>query len=461
MKIRSESYLLIAAITVIPVLVCVILFFSGQLEREKWNKGLYRTAKSYYRSLNSNDWSQFILDKNLMELYNPAVAIIGKDKYVLYSSIPEVKQGSSFTDAAWQLLSTSTSGYDNFVMTIRDFEKQLPAVFKSMPGYGAQEAVLFVRIPVESGLFASSSSREILLGGMILLLVCVIGISIRIIYTIGRTLSTISGATKNFAEGNYDREITVTGNDEICSLVEAFNKMRGEIRESALRKSHLIMGLSHDFKTPLTLIQGYTEVIEKETDRCQENVGKYLGIISSKTEQLENMIDDLLDFVSLDAGEWPYSFSKVQFTGWISSFILRSRNDAALLGKTVVSNEHIPEYTCVIMDERLVERAFDNLVHNALRYTGEDGIVTISVTACEKSVTVVISDNGPGIAKKDVPYIFDAFYRGSASRQAPGMGLGLSVVKSVIEAHNWTISVESGKRKGSQFIITIPFTPLP
>jgi signal transduction histidine kinase len=456
MKIKTESYLLIGSITVIPVLVCVILFFSGQIEEEKGNKGLYKTAQRYYQSLNTNDWSQFSIDRDLLDIYQPAIAIIGKDKHVLYSSISGVRAGSSFADAAWQLLSSSEPGLDNFIMTTKDFERKLPASFKSIPGYGTHEAILFVRIPAQTGFLSSSSSREIIIGGMIFLLMCIIAISIRIITTISSTLSLISHATENFRAGDYNREITVSGNDEICLLVAAFNRMRSEISENAQQKSHLIMGLSHDFKTPLTLIQGYREVIEKELAGRHERVGKYLNIISSKTEQLENMIDDLLDYISLDAGEWPYSFTPVPLAGWMGSFILRSKNDAALLGKTVTADVVLSPDVMVRMDEHLVERAFDNLVHNSLRYTGSDGIIHITSICTDSCVTISLSDNGPGIAKKDLPFIFDTFYRGSPSRQVPGMGLGLSVVKSVIEAHNWTISVESERNQGAVFIITIP-----
>jgi signal transduction histidine kinase len=216
------------------------------------------------------------------------------------------------------------------------------------------------------------------------------------------------------------------------------------------------MGISHDLKTPLALVKGYAEALEEEIGDVGPNASSYLGIIKSKADQLEDMIEDLIDFERVDTGEWSQGLASVDLAPFLRVLSKRIAADAALLGRRVHSEIALPEPGFVRMDERLVTRAFENLVNNALRYTSSGGRIEITARAEGGSYIVSVIDNGPGISPQDLPHIFEPFYRGSSSRREPGMGLGLSIVKTVVESHGWAIDVLPGRERGVAFVLTIP-----
>jgi signal transduction histidine kinase len=216
------------------------------------------------------------------------------------------------------------------------------------------------------------------------------------------------------------------------------------------------MGISHYLKTPLALVKGYAEALEEELGEAGGNALSHLGIIQSKADQLEGMIDDLIDYERVDAGEWSRGLASMDFGGFFRTFAKRIEADAALLGREVGWKVDLPEPAIVRMDERLVTRALENLVNNSLRYTAKGGKIELSARSEGEAFIISVSDDGPGISSEDLPRIFEPFYRGSSSRREQGMGLGLSVVKTVFESHGWTIGVLPGKEKGVSFVIAIP-----
>jgi signal transduction histidine kinase len=218
------------------------------------------------------------------------------------------------------------------------------------------------------------------------------------------------------------------------------------------------MGISHDLKTPLALVKGYAEALEEELGDTGPNASSYLGIIKSKADQLEGMIEDLIDFERVDTGEWSQGLASVDLAPFLRIFSRRIEADAALLGRRVHSEIVLPEPSFVRMDERLVTRALENLVNNALRYTSSGGSIDIAARAEGGNYIVSVIDDGPGISQQDLPHIFELFYRGSSSRREPGMGLGLSIVKTVVESHGWTIDALPGRDRGAAFVLKIPAT---
>jgi signal transduction histidine kinase len=119
----------------------------------------------------------------------------------------------------------------------------------------------------------------------------------------------------------------------------------------------------------------------------------------------------------------------------------------------------MPDNIFISLDEKLVYRAIENLIHNAVRYTPSGSVIRFIAIPAEKGIEIVVSDNGMGIEKEDLPHVFEMFYRGSSSRREQGMGLGLAVVKWVVDYHGWSISVNSEKGNGTSFTINIPLSP--
>ena len=275
--------------------------------------------------------------------------------------------------------------------------------------------------------------------------------SLIITRTITRSVKIFENATKRIAEGELDLKVEVKGNNEIISLTNSLNKMRYALKEEELRRSRFVMGISHDLKTPLALIKGYAEAIEDGVADINAT-----EIIINKTDQLESMINDLIDFVKMDTGEWREQLKKVNVTAFLHKMVKTLGMDVELLNHELTSSIVLPEQVFISMDERLVYRAFENLIHNAVRYSPAQSVIRLTAIPTENGLEIIVSDNGFGIGKSDLPHVFEMFYRGSSSRREQGMGLGLAVVKWVIDYHGWSISVTSSEEDGTNFIINIP-----
>ena len=229
------------------------------------------------------------------------------------------------------------------------------------------------------------------------------------------------------------------------------------LKEEYARRSRFIMGVSHDLRTPLTLIQGYVEAISDGFAAEPESQKKYLSIILDKTHALEAMIGELIEFVKMETGEWRMTHRDVPVRSFLVDNARRFAEDAQILKREFSWSVEVPETWCVRMDAGLFSRALGNLVGNAIRYTEENGTITMKVVAGIGEVVLSIMDTGIGIIPKDeVGRIFDPFYRGTNSRREQGFGLGLTTVRSIIESHGWNISVHSAVGEGTTFTIRMP-----
>ena len=288
------------------------------------------------------------------------------------------------------------------------------------------------------------------------LLIFSLAMSLRIVRSITRSVALLDDATRRIANGELDLALDVRGSNEITSLSNSLNKMRNALREEDRRRYFFIMGITHDLKTPLALIKANAEAIEDGISARPEEQKHSLNIINNKVDEMEGMINNLLDYVRMDSSETLRNVRKVNLRSFLASFTERVAIDAELLHQTVESHINLPASIEVDMDSLLVQRALDNIVNNCFRYAPKGSSLFIVAGFDGQAVQLTIADNGNGIQQKDLPFIFDLFYRGSASRGEQGMGMGLAVTKSIIDSHGWHISVSSETGKGAAFTIAIP-----
>ena len=286
----------------------------------------------------------------------------------------------------------------------------------------------------------------------------VIIMSVLIIRSIARSVSVLEGTTRRIADGELDLAIDVRGSNEITSLANSLNNMRNTLKEEEQRRYLFIMGITHDLKTPLALIKANVEAIEDGIADDPDEKKHSFKIINNKVDELEGMINSLLDFFKMGTGEIRKETSIVNLKTFLSAYVDRIIIDAELLHQKVDSNINLPDSLIVNMDSHLVQRALDNIVNNAFRYTPEGSCLFILAEIDDNNAKLTLADNGNGINTKDLPFIFDLFYRGSVTREDQGMGMGLAVAKSIIDSHGWSISVASEKDEGTSFVITIPLT---
>jgi signal transduction histidine kinase len=262
-------------------------------------------------------------------------------------------------------------------------------------------------------------------------------------------------ATRRVADGELDFSLPVHGDDEVSSLTRSFDRMRTALKEEFARRARFIMGVSHDLRTPLALIQGYVEAVSDGLADDPDTRRKYLSIVQDKTRALDGMVTDLIEFVRMDTGEWKSTHRPVRLAAFLRPIVQRYAEDAAILRRSFGHAIELPEDLAVSMDEALMERALENLIGNAIRYTAEGGSIELRASFEDGAPALSIRDSGIGIPAEDLPRIFDPFYRGTNSRREQGFGLGLATVKSIVEGHGWTIGVVSEVGAGTTFRIVM------
>jgi len=305
-----------------------------------------------------------------------------------------------------------------------------------------------------SGMSHSALMRFLPFAALLIMLLFSVIMSLFIVRSITLSITALEDSTRRIANGDLDLVVDVGGNNEIASLSNSLNKMRSALKEEGKRRYFFVMGITHDLKTPLALIKANVEAIEDGISARPEEKKHSLAIINNKVDELEGMINSILDFVRTDSAE-TRNVRVTNLQSFLSSYSERVAVDAELLHHNVESTINIPASIAIGMDSLLIQRALDNIVNNSFRYTPKGTCLSIAAELDGPVILLTISDNGGGIHEKDLPYIFDHFYRGSTSRGEQGMGMGLTVTKSIIDSHGWSISAASSA-EGAAFTITIP-----
>jgi len=450
MKIQTQARLLMAGILAAPLFI----FITFLLHRTFLDREVLPVLPTYEdvsvlldEHISAQDWesvARFVArSRRLGE-----ITVFRDDFLVLYSTLPEFTPGIFF-DRESVFSKLDAEGQEpTYIFVSRNLEdNRVHLIIK--PTVPLREQWAPFLLPV-----------FIVLIFVIALTVFSICMSIVITRTITRSIQVLEDATRRVADGELDFNVDVKGSNEITSLTKSLNKMRNALKEEELRRSRFIMGISHDLKTPLALIKGYAEAIEDGVAEDPASRRSAVGIIVDKADHLEGMINDLINYVRMDTGEWRARLQHVNINAFLHNVTKTMSTDIDLLHHALIHDISVPEDLLIPMDENLVLRALENLIHNAVRYTPAASTIRLSAAKAGDALELTVSDNGPGIDKEDLPHVFEMFYRGSSSRREQGMGLGLAVVKWVIDDHGWSISVSAEKDKGTRFVITIPLPAL-
>ena len=282
---------------------------------------------------------------------------------------------------------------------------------------------------------------------------------------VSKPIVALNRSAKEMAAGNLDICFDAKGYREIAELSETLNDTASELsRVEALRRE-LIANISHDLRTPLTLIAGYAEAIR---DLPGENTPENFQIIVEEVRRLNGLVNDVLDMsrmetsgIELDCKPYDIKESIRETIGRLSEFLKESgyriEFECAQNSDIENQNDSIDAAVLVLADRARIEQALYNLLINAINFTGEDRLVSVQMTVYDSDVLVTVKDSGEGISEKDLPNIWDRYYRCSEMhrRGAVGSGIGLSIVKSVMDRHKAPYGVVSAPGKGSEFWIKL------
>ncbi len=277
-----------------------------------------------------------------------------------------------------------------------------------------------------------------------------------------RNLRNIMQTVRRFKEGDMAARVAVT-NADFSELGETFNEMAdqivgniNELKSVEKLRRELIANVSHDLRTPLSVISGYVETLTMKKDLSAEERDRFLAVVHASTENLSSLIDQLFEYSKLEAQEISPQKEPFHLADLIQDIIQKFKVIATEKGMNIQMNAP-KEMPMVFADIGLVERAISNILDNALKYGRIDGQVNILLTPTRKDVAITISDDGPGIPEQEQSYIFERYRRFDRTKtNRKGAGLGLAIVKKILEIHNQSIKVLSESGKGASFIFNLP-----
>lgn len=280
-----------------------------------------------------------------------------------------------------------------------------------------------------------------------------------------RPLNKLRIATQRMKEGDLNYSVVNNKNDEIGLLCGDFEEMRLRLKELIDTKlqyeqesKELISNISHDLKTPLTAIKGYTEGILDGVADTDEKREKYLKTIYTKANDMTMLVDELSLYTKLDTNTIPYNFVSVNLNQYFVDCISELSLDLEVKNIDLGYFNYASHEITIVMDPEQIKRVISNIVGNAVKYMDKRrGIINIRIHEEEDYVVIEIEDNGKGIAEKDIPNIFDRFYRTDASRNSAtgGTGLGLAIAKKIMEEHNGNIWAKSKENMGTTIYLQL------
>ncbi len=305
---------------------------------------------------------------------------------------------------------------------------------------------------------------------LILAIIILFAGSASILYSLYRSILRPINKLKNSAEsitaGKLNVPVTAESDDEIGELCMAFEAMRLKLKDQIEQNiqyekdsKELISNISHDLKTPMTSIKGYIEGLMDGVADTPEKRERYLKTIYNKVNDMNSLIEELFLYAKLDSNSVTYSFIKLNVNAYFQDCADEISLDLQSQGVSFGYFNYADESTVVIADPEQLKRVINNIVGNSVKYASPDRPLSINIRISDEPefIRVEIQDNGKGIARKELPYIFDRLYRTDASRNSSrgGSGLGLSIARKIIEEHGGKIWAESTEGVGTTMIFVL------
>lgn len=457
MTIRKRLIFSYLSLLVIPVVViiAIILLLSSSLikipafERlEKMDHIQYNVGELVQKTV--SDGEVHIVDSDIQALMD--TRYIKRVIYVNNDDIIEYDSSNSET------VGYDISKFEDLGITLSDVEYYVYNGNTNIgrliyfPSITAEEAIkILLYIPIAMG---------ILFLGLIIAMIVILS---KIISDgISKPLKELNVAAERISDGDLEFEMTYKQDDELGKLCIEFDRMRLKLKESLDKQSKyensrklLLASISHDLRTPLTSIKGYTEALQDGIVSDEETKERYMNIIIGKTNKLNTLIDDLFVYSKMELGEFQIEKTKIASDFLLEGLLMPKIEEYADANFEFQLDKSFP-MVMLDVDQRRIAQVIDNIIHNASKYTRT--YIHVRVTTFKEYLQIFVEDDGCGIPKDELPFIFDQFYKVEKSRNASeqGTGLGLAITKRLVTAHGGRISVKSVEDEGTTFKIELP-----
>ena len=397
--------------------------------------------KAYLDKLNEEaaDKSSYIIIRKGDQIYYAGNAAAAQQ---IFSRLPAYGLESEETDSAY------------YFNDMRKLVKQIDFQFAD-----GTEGSAFIVTRITS-IFSKTFLLDMFLAIIFILVLTAMVLTQWIHKDVFAPINRLNLAMQKIAEGNFDYMLESEDDNEIGELYRNYEDMRLRLKESTEEKiqnekqnRELISNITHDLKTPITAIKGYVEGIQDGVASSPEKLNKYIRTIYNKANDMDRLIDELTFYSKIDTNKIPYNFSKINVAEYFGDCVEEVGLDMETRGIELGYFNYVDEDVVVIADAEQMKRVINNIIGNSLKYLDKKkGILNIRIKDDGDFIQVIIEDNGKGIAAKDLPYIFDRFYRTDSSRNSSkgGSGIGLSIVKKIIEDHGGRIWATSKEGIGTE-----------
>ena len=278
-------------------------------------------------------------------------------------------------------------------------------------------------------------------------------------------LNQLREATRKIKDGNLEFTIEKSGVSEISDLCDDFEDMRQRLKASAEEKvafdkenKELISNISHDLKTPITAVKGYVEGIMDGVADTPEKMDKYIRTIYTKANEMDRLINELTFYSKIDTNRIPCTFNKINISDYFEDCVDELSVELESSGVSLTYFNYLEDDTVVIADAEQIKRVINNIISNSMKYMDKPKkAINIRLRDVGDFIQIEIEDNGKGIAQKDLANIFDRFYRTDASRNSSkgGSGIGLSIVKKIMEDHGGQVWATSKEGTGTVMYLAL------
>lgn len=443
------------------IIVILVLLWTFQITALQFNyqqmkiRDIRKAAATILENMDSTEYRN-VYDSLAIE-NTMCIEIVNLNNMPIYSS-PEMMGGYCAIHGInrvnlseyEQSISNSKSGVQLYKLYNKWYKSQTLLFGMRIGTAEAPQGFLFLNTSIDPLDSTVAILQEQLLYITLSLLFIGLVISFFMARNIAKPIVNITNKAEKLGQGDFDVKFDGSGYEEAERLASTLNYASAEISKVDHLRKDLIANISHDLRTPLTMVKAYAEMIRDLSGDHPEKRNKHINIIIEESDRLSGLVSDLLDLSKLESGNMP--LEKTNFG--ISAKLREILNRYTVLSeqKGYQFQLELDEEREVQADVKRVEQVLYNLINNAVNYTGEDKTVIIRQINKPGSVRVEIMDHGPGIPPEQLPLIFDRYYRTEKSkREVIGSGLGLSIVKNILKQHGYPFGVQSEEGKGSVF----------
>jgi signal transduction histidine kinase len=442
--------LMLALVFIALILIwCFQIVFLESFYFSIHEKKLLKEGRNLVEMINANE-ERTIIEEKLNELllkYNARIDLYTSAGIIIYSSESSPKPMIVDKNAFLMEIMQSKKAVSAFK---HDSRGSLLLVGLPVIRDNVMTAAVIMTVPVASLKETVDTLKE----QFVIISLILISVSSILAYVFSkyftRPILEISNAAKAMAEGNLSIKVPVNTKDELGMLSATINHLSTQLQKIEQLRKELISNVSHEFKTPLSLIKGYAETIRDVENLSEEKRNKQLSIIIEESDKLNYMINEIMDLSQIQSDYYKLDKTDFRIKETIKAVVNRLTYHTE--NKKLCIEMDYKDDIWVHADERRMEQVLYNLLNNAINFSKEEECIFIRVIDKDKLIEVGIVDQGAGIPPEEIPFIWDRFYKSKeASAKHRGSGLGLAIVKGILDAHKLNFGVESEIGKGSRF----------